>query len=160
MVFPNAPTDDADMRSILTVMAIESIAPDVRTVVEVNNPRNAEHLRRAHADEVLATSLLSAHLLARSSLYPGLTELVLDLVSGGQGSELYRCRLPDGYADRTVKEVVSELAGKHRATMLAVIRDGDSRVNPPGDLALQKGDEALLVAESMKTLEALGFRHA
>ena len=35
------------MRSILTVMAIESVAPDVRTVAEVNNPRHADHFRRA-----------------------------------------------------------------------------------------------------------------
>ena len=35
------------MHSILTIMAIESMAPDVRTVAEVNNPRHVEHFRRA-----------------------------------------------------------------------------------------------------------------
>src|SRR5690606_11802616 len=34
IVFPADRTDEADMRSILAVMAIESIAPNVRTVVE------------------------------------------------------------------------------------------------------------------------------
>jgi voltage-gated potassium channel len=32
-------------------MAIESMAPQVRTVVEVNNPAHVEHFRRAKADE-------------------------------------------------------------------------------------------------------------
>ena len=74
VVFPADGSDAADMRSILIVMAIEAMAPDVRTVVEVNNPRHEVHLKRANADEVLVTSQLASHLLARSALYPGLSE--------------------------------------------------------------------------------------
>ena len=48
------------MRSILTVMAIESIAPEVRTVVEANNPSHIDHFRRADADEILVTSRLAS----------------------------------------------------------------------------------------------------
>lgn len=38
VVFATDRTNEADMRSILTVMAIESIAPNVRTVVDVRTP--------------------------------------------------------------------------------------------------------------------------
>ena len=72
IVFPADRSDEADMRSILAVMAIESIAPAVRTVVEANNPAHVEHFRRADADEILVTSRLASRLLARSALYPGL----------------------------------------------------------------------------------------
>ena len=82
IVFPTDRTDEADMRSILAVMAIESIAPAVRTVVEANNPAHLGHFRRADADEILVTSRLASRLLARSALYPGLSELVTDIVSG------------------------------------------------------------------------------
>ena len=95
IVFPAAGTNEADMRSILCVMAIESIAPAVRTVVEANNPAHVEHFRRAKADEMLVTSTLASRLLARSALYPGLSELVTDIVSGGTGSELYRVAIPE-----------------------------------------------------------------
>ena len=71
IVFPSNRTDEADMRSILAVMAIESIAPDVRTVVEANNPMHVAHFRRADADDILVTSRLASRLLARSALYPG-----------------------------------------------------------------------------------------
>ena len=71
LVFPSDGSDDADMRSILTVMAIESVAPGVRTVAEVNNPRHEPHFRRAEVDELLVTSKVASHLLARSALYPG-----------------------------------------------------------------------------------------
>ena len=58
-------------------------------------PGPREHFRRARADEVLVTSTLASRLLARSALYPGLSELVTDLVSGGKGSELYRIQIPE-----------------------------------------------------------------
>ena len=97
VVCPADGSNEADMKSILCVMAIESIAPQVRTVVEVNNPSHVEHFQRADADEILVSSQLVSRLMARSSLYPGLAGLVTDIVSGGEGSELYRVQLPDDY---------------------------------------------------------------
>jgi voltage-gated potassium channel len=158
LVFPSEPTNDADMRSILTVMAIESLAPEVRTVAEVNNPAHVEHFKRAHADEVLVTSRLASRLLARSALYPGLTELVTDIVSGGEGSELYRVALPSDYLGLSVDEVSARLRSEHRATLLAISGGGRTYVNPPTDFRLKPGDDALVVAESLGTLAPLGMR--
>ncbi|MDX6375328.1 MAG: voltage-gated potassium channel, partial [Nocardioidaceae bacterium] len=55
VVCPADGSNEADMKSILCVMAIESIAPHVRTVVEVNNPNHIEHFQRAEADEILVS---------------------------------------------------------------------------------------------------------
>ena len=96
IVFPLDATDEADMRSILVILAIESITPDVRTVVEVNNPKHVAHFKRAKANEILVTSRLASRLLARSALYPGMAGLVTDIVSGGEGSELYHVEVPGG----------------------------------------------------------------
>jgi voltage-gated potassium channel len=159
VVFPTEPTNEADMRSILTVMAIEAIAPDVRTVVEVNNPAHVEHLQRAHADEVLVTSRLASRLLARSALYPGLTEIVTDIVSGGHGSELYRIALPEQYHGLSIDEISARLRSDHRATLLAVTRNGRSEVNPAADFRISPGDDAVVVAESLGTLAPLRLQH-
>ncbi len=160
LVFPSEPTDDADMRSILTVMAIESVAPAVRTVAEVNNPRHVEHFRRAHVDEVLVTSRLASRLLARSALYPGLTELVTDIVSGGEGSELYRVALPESYCGLSIDVMSARMRDEHRATVLAISRGSRTFVNPPADFHLEPGDDALVVAESLGTLAPLRMRRA
>jgi voltage-gated potassium channel len=157
LIFPVSPTDDADMRSILTIMAIESVAPQVRTVAEVNNPRHVEHFRRARVDEVLVTSSLASRLLARSALYPGLTGLVTDIVSGGEGSELYRVYLPEEYAGLSVDEASARLRAEHRATLLAIGRGASTIVNPTSDFHIEAGDEALVVAESLGTLAPLKF---
>ena len=160
VVCPTDDSNEADMRDILVVMAIKSIAPDVRTVAEVNNPRHAVHMREAKADEVLVTSVLASHLLARSAVYPGLTGLVTDIVSGGAGSELYRIQMPDEYAGLTVDEASALLRREHRATLLAVGRAGETITNPPADFCLSAGDDALVVAESLGTLAPLRLETA
>ena len=131
IVFPKDGSNESDMRSLVAVLAIESMAPKVRTVVEVNNPGHVEHFRRAKADEILVTSRLTSRLLARSALYPGLTEIVTDIVSGGEGSELYRIQMPSDYVGLAANELSSRLRSDHRATLLAIARNGQTYVNPP-----------------------------
>jgi len=160
IVFPADGSNEADMRSILVVLAIETLAPSVRTVVEVNNPKHVEHFERAHADEILVTSRLASRLLARSALYPGLAGLVTDIVSGGEGSELYRVSLPDDYVDLTTDELSARLRGEHQATLLAIVRDGVTIANPKADFRLQEGDHAVVVAESLGTLSPLDSDNA
>jgi voltage-gated potassium channel len=149
LIFPEAPTNEADMHSILTIMAIESMAPDVRTVAEINNPAHVEHFRRTRVDEILVTSRLASRLLARSALYPGLTELVTDIVSGGDGSELYRVTLPEEYLGSTIDDVSRRLRAEHRATLLAVTRGPHTFTNPPRDFVIEPHDDALVLAESL-----------
>ena len=60
------------------------------------------------------TSRLASRLLARSALYPGLTELVTDIVSGGDGSQLYRVALPESYLGLSIDEVSARLRGASR----------------------------------------------
>ncbi|GAC1665750.1 MAG: ion transporter [Candidatus Limnocylindrales bacterium] len=160
VVFPADNSNESDMASILTVMAIKAIAPAVRTVVEVNHPRHRDHFLRAKADEILVTSTLASHLLARSALYPGLTEIVTDIVSGGAGSELYRVALPEDYVGLTIDDLSARLRTDHRATLLSVNRGGRAFVNPPADFRLAPGDDAVVVAESLGQLAPLELRDA
>ncbi len=155
LIFPNDASDGADMRSILIVMAIEHVAPEVRTVAEVNNPKHEPHFRRADVDELLVTSKVASHLLARSALYPGLTGIVTDIVSGGEGSELYRIVLPDEYIGLSIDAVSARLRTDHQATLLSVNRYGQAFVNPGADFVLEPGDDAVVVAESLGQLAPL-----
>lgn len=160
LVFPDDASDGADMRSILTIMAIEHVAPVVRTVAEVNNPKHEPHFRRANVDELLVTSKVASHLLARSALYPGLTGIVTDIVSGGEGSELYRIALPDDYIGLSIDTVSARLRSDHKATLLSVNRGGHAFVNPTTDFVLEQGDDAIVVAISLGTLAPLRITRA
>jgi voltage-gated potassium channel len=155
LIFPNDASDEADMHSILTILAIEHAAPGVRTVAEVNNPKHEPHFRRADVDELLVTSKIASHLLARSALYPGLTGIVTDIVSGGEGSELYRISLPEEYCGLSIDALAARLRTEHRATLLSVNRGGHAFVNPAADFVLEEGDDAVVVADSLGALAPL-----
>jgi voltage-gated potassium channel len=155
IVCPIDGTDQADMASILAVLAIESINPEVRTVVEVNNPDHVPHFQRANVNEIMVTSRLAAHLLARSALYPGLSQLVSDIVTGGEGSELYRVALPQDCAGMSIDQLASKLRAEHLATLLAVVRDGTTHTNPDQDFRVQPGDDLVIVAEHLGDLEPI-----
>lgn len=155
IICPADGSNEADMHSILSVLAIETIAPHVRTVVEVNNPSHVAHFRRAEVDELLVTSHLAAHLLARSAIYPGLSELMTDIVSGGEGSELYRVSLPEDCAGKTIDEVSALMRANHSATLLAVSRNGSTFTNPRADFQLAIDDDLVVVAESLGDLRPL-----
>jgi voltage-gated potassium channel len=155
IVFPSDGSNEADFRDILVVMAIESIAPQVRTVVEVNNAQHLEHFERAKADEILVTPTLASHLLARSALYPGLASIVTDIVSGGKGSELYRVELPEEYVGLSINDLSARLRLEHSATLLSIGRGVDLMTNPPAEFRVAAGDHAVVVAESLGTLAPL-----
>ncbi|WP_205472508.1 TrkA family potassium uptake protein [Nocardioides sp. SYSU D00038] len=159
VICPADGSNEADMKSILCVLAIESLAPHVRTVVEANNPAHVEHFQRADADEIVVSSTIVSRLMARSSLYPGLANLVTDIVSGGDGSELYRVSLPDEYVGLSVDQLSARLRADHRATLLSVSRGGTAHVNPPEDFRLAQGDDLVVVAESLGSLAPLEMDH-
>jgi voltage-gated potassium channel len=152
IICPSDPSDAADMRSILVVLAIETLAPHVRTVAEVNNPRHVTHFERTHVDEVLVTSRLASRLMARTAMYPGLSQFVTDIVSGGEGSELYRVILPDEYCGLTIDDLSARMRREHQATLMAVARGETTYSNPPSDFTLAFGDQVVVVAESLGTL--------
>lgn len=152
IVFPSDDSREADMRSILTILAIETLSPTVRTIVSVNNPELVEHFRRARVDEILVPARLTSRLIARAAIYPGLSSLVTDIVSGGTGSELYRVVPPLVYVGLSVDELSRRLRADHRATLVAIIRDGQTVSNPPVGLTLHHDDDLVVVAESLGKL--------
>jgi voltage-gated potassium channel len=88
-------------------------------------------------------------------MYPGLSELVTDIVSGGEGSELYRVALPEDYVGLAVEELSSKLRTDHRATLLAVTRSGSTYTNPEASFRLETADDLIVVAESLGGLAPL-----
>ena len=92
-------------------------------------------------------------------MYPGLSGLVTDIVSGGEGSELYRVELPDDYVGASVDELSARLRADHNATLLAISRNGTTVVNPAPDFEMRSGDDAVVVAETLGGLSPLAKPH-
>ncbi len=146
VIFPTDDTDQADAQSLLVALAIETLNPDVYTVVQAVHARNREHFLRANVDEVFAMGELGSHLLARSVLHHGLSHLIAELLHNDAGNEFYRVPLPASCVDQTFNDILARWREEHNVILLAVQRDDKTFVNPKGEFILQAGDECLVIA--------------
>ena len=65
----NAKPKDADARSVVATLSVESMHPDARTVVEALSEDTAFHLRNAGVDEIIVSGELTADILAFSTTH-------------------------------------------------------------------------------------------
>ena len=78
---PELPEEEADRRSLLALLAVEQLHPEVISLVEVKREEDVEHFYNAYADEVVVPSRYSRLLLARTSEFPGIAAYVEELLA-------------------------------------------------------------------------------
>lgn len=145
-------TPAADQKTVLTVLAIESIEPSIITCAEVNDPNNEGHLRRANCDVVVNTNVLASKLLATAVENRAVNDVIDELVTHTRGSEIYGVKLPRKYENSPFKEPFEELKRSHNVTVIGIDRRGERLVNPSADFVLQAGDTILVISGGMPSL--------
>ncbi len=144
----------SDSLAILTALAVESRNPDVYSCVLIFDPENKRHLEHAHVDEIICVSELTDNILAHSALNHGLTSLISQLLVFGDGSEIYKVRLPDGMVGTPYLHAAKMLLDEHECLLIGVqTADGDGNprvitVTHEGAV-VQDGDCGFVVAEDM-----------
>lgn len=81
------------------------------------------------------------------------------MVSGGEGAELYRVRIPDRMIGMSVGDVSRRLKDENDATLLALARDGGITTNPASSVLLAEGDEVVVIADHLEKLASLSEVH-
>ena len=140
--------DDRDARTLITVLAIETLNPACYTCVEVVRTENRSHFARAKADELVVSAEMTGALLASSATCHGLSHLMSDLLTHPEGMEFYRIRVPASMVGTTVQEAVSQLKQSYDALFVGLFQNGmEAVINPPGHRPLAAADELLLISE-------------
>ena len=111
-----------DAKVVLTTLTIESLCPEVYTVVELVDESNARHCKRAHADEIIVGSELSSHLIASSAINHGISRVVSELLSSQYGNELYSIPIPKGMAGCSFMEIFSRMKKVIKVILLLLTR--------------------------------------
>jgi len=136
----------ADPRTVLTVLAVESIRPSVYTCVEVLDKGNVEHLRRAGANEILPTNALVGCLLARASLNPGIIDAINDVAAAGSGAEVYVISPPADATGKTFDQAIPFLRERYGQILIGLRAAGGVEVCPPGDRAIGSDVQLVVLA--------------
>lgn len=138
-----------DAKVVLSTLTIESISPEVYTVVELVDECNVQHCKRAHADEIIVGNELSSHLLASSAIDHGISMIVSELLSTQYGNELYSVPVADNMVGHNFIEIFTGMKKDRQAIVLGIQkgRGGKLISNPPADYILEQGDYMVVVAQ-------------
>lgn len=138
-----------DGKVVLTTLTVESINPNVYTVVELVDEIHVQYCERAHADEIIVSSELTSGLIARAALNHGVSKVITELLSSGHGNELYKTPAPASIIGRQFIEVLKDVKRRYQSVVLAIQKGNEGKVitNPAEDYRLEDGDYLLVVAE-------------
>jgi voltage-gated potassium channel len=152
--YPDLDVEDMDSRTLLTVLAIESLNPDCYTCVEVVQSANRPHFARTKADELVVSAHLTGALLAHSASTHGLSRVVGDLLTFPEGNEFYWISVPEKLVGVTFKAALSILKQNYDALAVAISSEQlggpfDYRTNPPANHELGEHDRLLVIAPQL-----------
>jgi voltage-gated potassium channel len=139
-------TPAADQQTVLTVLAIKNINPQVYICAELNDANNEGHLRRSGCDTIVNTSSLTSGLLALSLENPVVSGVIRELASF-RGNEVYRVKVPDGVAGSRFGDILNDYKKGHDAILIGIEREGKPLLNPSADLELKTSDYLLALSE-------------
>ena len=145
--------EDMDSRTLMCVLAIETVNPDVYTCVEVVKSESYEHFQRTRANEILVSGRLTGALLAHSAVTHGLSRVVGDLLTHPQGNEFYWVDVAPSMIGTRFDDVLTRLKKDHDCCALAITSgEGEYVSNPPADRQIKQGDRLLVIAERQPSL--------
>ncbi|WP_205471165.1 NAD-binding protein [Nocardioides sp. SYSU D00038] len=143
-------SDDPDAEVIKTLLALTHSGPGgPRVVAEIRNPSNLEAARLVGAERTVLLDIREtvAKLVVQTSRQSGAAAVYTDLFDY-DGDEFYF--MPDhGLAGSTYAE--AQLAFES-TSVVGVVRDGRTRLNPPMDTVLEAEDTLVVVTDDDSSL--------
>jgi voltage-gated potassium channel len=139
-----------DAKSVLATLTVESINPDVYTIVELVNEENIRHCQRAQADEIIVASEFNYKLMSRAALDHGISKVVSDLLSSRYGDEIHKVPVPPELSGKQFLEIFTEMKKNQNSIALAVqkINYEEIYANPPNDHIVNAGDFLFVIKKS------------
>ncbi len=145
-------TTARDAKVVLTTLTIESINPQVYSVVELVDKANEQHCLRANADEIIVSSELNSRLIASAACDHGISRIISELLSSRYGNELYSMPVPDQMIGSKFIDVFITMKTENDTTVFGVQkgRGGDFISNPDADYHICSEDYLLVISKDRK----------
>ncbi|MEZ4812544.1 MAG: NAD-binding protein [Caldisericia bacterium] len=139
----------ADARTVLAVLAIESIHPEIHSAAELLDPSNKPHLERANVDEIVISGELSGTILSRVSENKGLSRIVKSMLQVGDGSEIYRVeKIPEKFKEMKFGDLYLELYKSQHYVLLGFEdNSGEFHLSPPYDSKIDAAKAMYIISE-------------
>jgi voltage-gated potassium channel len=112
-----------DERTTLTALTIKYVAPNVKTIAELLDGENRQHLKRANVDEIIVRGEHIGSLLATAVKSPGLPRLISGMLSLGDTNKFWRVEIPKQFVGETFRDLTRYYREKQRAILIGFLRE-------------------------------------
>jgi len=155
----------ADGKTIVCCIAVKNVCEHERQpniVAECQDPKYRAHMRKAGADEVISAADFGLRLIARASLFHGMTRVYQELLSVRRdANEMYLVPVPaklvgmDFVAAAGV--FLPDRTNMKACLLIGLYRGEAMMLNPVGGEAgpLREGDELILLSQTVPDLSRL-----
>jgi voltage-gated potassium channel len=135
----------ADMKSILTLLAVKGINPNIYSIVEVLTSEQLNNCQRAGADEIIETTSLASLVMMNSLFSRGISSTLFDILNYLEGNKLHYVDVKDKQNYDSFQEASAALVKKN-IILLGVKRGEQLYINPSPSLKIEEGDEYIVIS--------------
>lgn len=137
-----------DAKAVLSVLTVESLNPDVHSIVELASEENVVHCERAGADEIIVGAEFSSRVISTATLDHGISAVLRELLSSQVGHHLITVPVPEQFAGGAFLDLFDGLKRERGMTVLAILPRGGGPVvtNPDAGATVEAGDRLVVVA--------------
>ncbi|MDT8858591.1 NAD-binding protein [Alkalihalobacillus sp. MEB130] len=134
----------ADARSILTILAVKGLNPDIYTTVEVLTKEQLENAKRAGADQCVESTTLTGAVLTSTLLHQQTSSIVQRLLEYSEKGLIGVHPIDEELVGKSFLETytTSYQNGKH---LIGLVRSGEMVLHPPSTLLFQPSDELIMI---------------
>ena len=105
---------EKDARTVMAVMTLKSMAPDVYTCAEVIDSKYDDHLRLAKCDEVILSREYSRFLLVSATVSEGISKVLHEMLDLSDLKGLQTTEIPAEFVGSTFAELRGHMQSKGR----------------------------------------------
>jgi voltage-gated potassium channel len=135
----------ADMNTILTLLAIKGLNPGIRCIAEILTTEQINNARRAGADELIPTNALTSAVFLNSIASEEVVDPLLDLLGKLNGKHLSYIEVEAELINKNFLEASNFLLSSRKITLVGVKKGDDLMVNPSGSIKIAHNDELLAI---------------
>ena len=142
-----------DAKAVLSVLTVESLNPDIYSIVELASEANVRHCERAGADEIIVGAEFSSRVISTATLDHGISTVLRELLSAQVGHDLITVPVFDELAGRRFLDVFSDLKRDHGMIALAILPHGagSAVTNPDADTIVERDDRLVVVSAGKRS---------
>jgi voltage-gated potassium channel len=135
---------EADMHTVLTLLAVKGNHPDVYTVVEILQKDQVVNAERAGANEVIQTNMQTSYVMINSIISQGMSKAILKLLNHLRGNHLQLVPASDYCINETFQSISTRLLQKN-IILLGIKKGEETSVNPSLTTIVEADDELLVI---------------